>query len=169
MSDPIEDLAWEVISAIIPAPLVRSSQRDAERPPKPYATYRIISRKTIGTDEQVSTDENGVMTLRGLREGVIQISVFGGNARFVCDTLLNNARKESSRYLMRRVRFWLNANAGVKDTSAARDKLNFEQMATVDLYYRHQTTYQDDVGIIDTADVTGDLDGKTLHIIVPLE
>lgn len=99
--DAVESAAYRVLSQLLSVPLAYANQNNS-RLPLPYATLRVSTRTTLGRDEHGEVDDEGVMLSHGVREGTVMVNVFGGSARQHCDDLINNIRKTTSRYLMRR-------------------------------------------------------------------
>ncbi|HFK7186595.1 hypothetical protein ACCC84_10375 [Serratia odorifera] len=161
--DVVESAAYRVISQLLPITLAYADQNNS-RLDLPYATLKVSSRLTIGRDEEGKVNVDGIMPMHGVREGVVMINVYGGSAREHCDNLVNNIRKVTSRYLMRREKFVISNNAEVQNITGLRDDANFEAMANVDLTFRYTGKYTDDVGLIETVDATGDIGGHETHI-----
>ena len=161
--DAVESAAYRVLSQLITIPLSYANQNKS-RLTLPYATLRVSTRLTVGRDEHGEVDDGGVMPSHGVREGTVMVNVYGGGAREYCDNLVNNIRKTTSRYLMRKERFVISNNAQVNDLTGLRDEANFEAMANVDLTFRYTGKYLDDVGLIETVDANGDIGGIETHI-----
>ncbi|EKS9203543.1 TPA: phage neck terminator protein [Enterobacter cloacae] len=163
--DAVESAAYRVLSQLLPVPLAYANQNNS-RIPLPYATLRVSTRTTIGRDEHGEVDDEGVMPSHGVREGTVMVNVYGGSAREHCDDLINNIRKTTSRYLMRREKFVIANSDQVNDLTALRDEANFEAMANVDLTFRYTGKYTDNVGLIETVDATGDIGGIETHLTI---
>ena len=163
--DAVESAAFRVLSQLISIPLAYANQNKS-RPPLPYATIRVSTRTTVGRDEHGLVNGDGLMPSHGVREGTVMINVYGGSAREHCDDLVNNIRKTTSRYLMRREHFVISNSSQVNDLTALRDDANFEAMANVDLTFRYTGKYLDDVGLIETVDATGDIGGIETHTTI---
>lgn len=163
--DAVESAAFRVLSQLIAIPLAYANQNNS-RLPLPYATLRVSTRLTVGRDEHGEVDDDGVMPSHGVREGTVMVNVYGGSARDHCDDLVNNIRKTTGRYLMRREHFVISNSAQVNDLTALRDDANFEAMANVDLTFRYTGKYLDDVGLIEAVDATGDIGGIDTHLTI---
>ncbi|EFM0420437.1 TPA: hypothetical protein ACM7AW_000031 [Escherichia coli] len=168
MADLIESVAVSLLSQLIAIPVIRANQ-SGPRPKLPYATYQISARTTIGGDDYGLVDGSGMMPVKGVREGTILVNFYGDEARENADNLVNAIRKTTSRYLMRRLHLVINATGSVTDLTALRDDANFEPMANIDLNFRYTTNYTDDVGLIETVDVTGQVGGEGIHETITIE
>ncbi|EEV9286084.1 TPA: hypothetical protein L0W28_000469 [Escherichia coli] len=168
MADLIESVAVSLLSQLIAIPVIRANQ-SGPRPKLPYATYQISARTTIGGDDYGLVDGSGLMPVKGVREGTILVNFYGDEARENADNLVNAIRKTTSRYLMRRLHLVINATGSVTDLTALRDDANFEPMANIDLNFRYTTNYTDDVGLIETVDVTGQVGGEGIHETITIE
>ncbi|EOH0525710.1 hypothetical protein ACLMVZ_000296 [Klebsiella aerogenes] len=168
MADLIESVAESLLSLLITIPVIRANQ-NGPRPKLPYATYQISARTTIGGDDYGLVDGSGLMPVKGTREGAILVNFYGGEARENADNLVNTIRKTTSRYLMHRLHLVINTSGSVTDLTALRDDANFEPMANLDLTFRYTTNYTDDVGLIETVDVTGEVGGEGIHETITIE
>ncbi|WP_139594533.1 phage neck terminator protein [Escherichia coli] len=168
MADLIESVAVSLLSQLIAIPVIRANQ-SGPRQKLPYATYQISARTTIGGDDYGLVDGSGLMPVKGVREGTILVNFYGDEARENADNLVNAIRKTTSRYLMRRLHLVINATGSVTDLTALRDDANFEPMANIDLNFRYTTNYTDDVGLIETVDVTGQVGGEGIHETITIE
>ncbi|SEQ64482.1 hypothetical protein SAMN05216522_10513 [Rosenbergiella nectarea] len=162
MADQLETVAHSLLSQLSEIPFIRANQ-NGPRPKLPYATYRINARKAIGSDEYGLVDGSGLMPIVGVREGTILINFFGIGAREQADNLVNSIRKVSSHDLMRKLNLILFAAGSVTDLTALRDSANFEEMANIDVNFRYAAKYSDNVGVIETVDATGEIQGQTIH------
>lgn len=162
MADQIETVAESLLSQLSKIPFIRANQ-NGPRPKLPYATYQVNARTAVGSDEYGLVDGSGLMPIVGVREGTILINFFGSGAREQADNLVNSIRKVSSHDLMRKLSLILFATGSVTDLTALRDNANFEEMANVDVSFRYAAKYSDKVGVIETVDATGDIQGQTTH------
>lgn len=168
MADLIESVTEELLSQLISIPVIRANQ-NGPRPKPPYATYQVNSRRSLGCDDYGLVDGSGLMPVRGTREGTIMVNFFGDDARENADNLVNAIRRVTSRDLMRRLSLIISDVGDVTDLTVLRDNANFEQMANVDLTFRYTSNYTDDVGLIETVDVSGDIGGEPVHETITVE
>lgn len=165
MADRLETVAQSLLSQLTDLTVIRANQ-DGPRPKLPYITYQINSRTIIGSDDYGLVDGGGLMPIKGTREGTILVNFFGENAREYADNLVNNIRKITSHYLMRRLNLIIFNNTAVRDMTSLRDSASFEGMANVDLSFRYTANYSDDVGMIEKVSVNGTIDNvKTNYTI----
>lgn len=162
MADPLEKATYSLLSQLSEIPFIRANQ-NGPRLNLPYATYQVGSRTTVGSEEYGLAGDDGVIPIVGVREGTILINFFGDGARWHAEDLVNSIRKVTSHDLMRKLNLILFATGNVTNVTALRDNVTFEEMANVDVSFRYAAKYSDNVGVIETVDATGEIQGQTNH------
>ncbi|QKJ86682.1 hypothetical protein PMPD1_1732 [Paramixta manurensis] len=168
MADFIESVTETLFSNIINIPVVRANQ-NGPRPKLPYASYQITACKTVGSDEYGEIDDDGVIQIKGVREGTIMVNFFGADAKEIAGDLVNCIKKISSRELMRKLKLVISNTGNVSDITALRDDMHFETMANVELTFRYTCLYTDHVGIIETVDAASTVGKEPIHQVITID
>lgn len=157
------------ISTVTPALSVNVIFADqaAPRPDYPYAVIRVNSIRRYGWDEMRSIDPvTNIANFGGQRGGTVSISYFGSNAFERISDAYNSLEKQTvtdSLYASGIAIFGKNDILNL--TSVFETK--FEERADFDFLIGFSENFEDDLGIIETAELTGTYEGaKNGDIII---
>lgn len=155
---PLETKIRDVLETIVTGTLVRMNQ-NAPRPSLPYTAWMVNGSRSEGMDEYGAANDDGTQTVRGNREFTITIQHYSedGPVEF-----LQNIRDRLSlvsvmdAFLVRGISVY---SATKVDDISMKMETQIEPRATMDVFGRYRSEIVDNVGIIDTAHITGNDDG----------
>ena len=164
----LETKIRDVLEAIVAGTMVRMNQ-NKPRPPLPYTAWMINGSRTEGMDEYGAASDEGTQTVRGNREFTITIQHYSENGPV---EFLQNVRDRLAlvsvmdAFLVRGISVY---SATKVDDISMKFETQIEPRATMDVFARYRSELVDNVGVIETADITGTDDGvgnPTYHVIV---
>lgn len=165
---PLETNIRDVLETVIPGKMIRMNQ-NAPRPVLPYTAWMINGSRSDGMDEYSAAADDGSQTVRGNREFTLTIQHYSENAPV---EFLQNVRDKLSlisvmdEFLVRGISVY---SATKVDDISMKMETQIEPRATMDVFARYRSEVVDNVGVIETADITGTDDGvgsPTYHVIV---
>ena len=161
-----EWIVGEVGGAPFDAAVIFSDQA-TPRPTRPYVTIRLNPQVTEGMfDEDLGVDNDGIATIRGYRTVTVALQSFGPRARDIMNVLQGSLSKESVRST-----FFNGNDLSLINTGEILNLTNlldteFEERAAMDLMVGFAQEITDDVGRIETVEVTGN-EGEPQIIELP--
>lgn len=145
--------------------------QNGTRPALPYATLKVKSIRYVNQDYNESPDDDGDMRTLGDREFTLSINYYAQKTDDTIEILqrvVDRIRTLSVSDKFNAKGFSAFDTSAVNDVSFLMDSVKIEQRATVDVFIRYKSRLTDNVGLIDTADITGsDNDEDEYKIIVP--
>lgn len=154
---PLEENIYDVIQPILAVQLIRMDE-NGPRPLSPYAAFRVKAARAIHHDHYSDVTANGIQTVRGNRESTVSIQYYGGEPV----AALSNLR---DRLMLRTVMDSFGSRGlaayhteDVLDISISQETERLKR-ANLDIVIRYNSSLTDDVGIIESADVSGVIDG----------
>lgn len=159
-------IAGEVGGAPFNATAIFADQA-APRPARPYVTIRLNPQVTEGMfDENLGIDDNGIATIRGYRTVTVALQSFGPKARDIMSVLQGSLSKVSIRNHFFDGNDLSLINVGEILNLADLLDTEFEERAAMDLMVGFAQEITDDVGRIETVEVTGN-EGEPQIIELP--
>lgn len=156
---PLEESIVDVLTPILGAAPIRMNQ-NGPRPPLPYTAYMISSSRTKGMDEYSAPSDGGSQVVSGNREFTLTLQRYSttGPVEFLQD-VRDKLRLQSvmDAWIVRGMTAF--DASGVEDISMKMET-QIEPRATMDVFVRYRSSLTDNVGIIETAHITGTDDGK---------
>ena len=160
---PLESNVQEVLEPLLGVTTILMDQ-NKPRPKLPYAAFKVKSQHAVHEDHYSDVDDDGVITVRGHREGTLSVQFYGRSAIETLQVLHDRLRLPSvmGAFSVRGLAAF-NASA-VTDISVTRET-QVEERANLDIFIRYVSVLEDDVGIIEHADVTGVIDSVSVHVV----
>lgn len=157
-----EENLYDAIKPMIAETLVWADQ-NAPAPARPYCVMRIQSVKLMNNDHSSDVDDFGIQKVTGDREFTLNIQRFQEytpenvttKLQAVADKL--QLRSHIDRFLSKGLAAF--DTHPVMDISGLLDTTQIEKRASLDIMMRYRSTQLDDVGLIDTVNITGKDDG----------
>jgi len=131
------------------------SEQNAPRPsPYPYATLRVDSFIKLGWDETRSMDDNGIATIGGQRRATVSVHYFGTDPFTQITQAYSSLQKQTVRDAFSAAGI---AIIQLNDIQNATTMLEtaFEPHTTFDFFVGLADNVEDDLGIIEAVEVTG--------------
>lgn len=159
----LESDLYDLFSPIVGGTLIFDDQ-NTPRPALPYSSMKYSSFKRVNFDRKSDVDDSGNQTVAGDREFTLTIQRYQASGNDVVrnlQTVVDKIQWQTNidKFVNKGiVPFW---NHPVMDISMLLDKTQIEKRATVDFLIRYrQKSVDNGVGIIDTANITGDDDSS---------
>lgn len=158
----LETDIYDVLQPIIGGTLIWMDQ-NAPRPSLPYTAMKIIGRRRVHKDRYSDVDDEGIQTVAGDREFTLSMQryqAYGPDSvtqklQDVVDKLQLQTNMDA--FMSKGLAAWNTSD--VKDISALLDKTQIEKRANVDIFFRYRAKLTDNVGLIETVNITGTDDG----------
>lgn len=135
---------------------------------KPYYSLAVSPSHMVGGDEEGAVNQAGVMTITGSREvriTITRVADKGDHPLQVLTEVRDAMSKPSFRWAMRRAGISLGMTYDCLDVSRKISESEIEPRGALECLIRYQTKVTDNVGVIDTAEIALDIDGKTQTIV----
>lgn len=149
----LEEKLYDLLQPILGLELILMDQ-NKPRPPMPYAAYKVKSPQTVKGDHYSNVTDDGVMIVTGDREAVVSVQVYGALALDTLSVLMNRLLLVTVMDAFRTAGLAAFKTTPVMDISTERET-QIERRANLDIWIRYRSTLEDDVGLIEQADLTG--------------
>lgn len=157
---------YTLLKTIIGAETVIWSDQNSPAPALPYWSMRIQSARKIGDGyySQGVTDL-GDQTILGVREATVAVQRFGADSDLKCQELVDNLQKTTVSEAFAKQKINCYETGDVLNVSQLMDKTIIEPRAAVDLFIRFGASITDNVGAIETVEVTGSTDNTEIDSV----
>lgn len=133
----------------------------------PYAVIRLDSFQQIGWDELREIDDNNIATFGGLRRGTVSISVFGEGALEYATQASNSLEMQTYIDLLSAAGIAILEKSSVQNLTAMLET-KYEPRADFDFFIGYADNVEDDLGIIEKAELSGTVKGgKNGDLVIP--
>lgn len=152
----LKEALYTIIQPIMAETVIWPDQ-NAPRPALPYSTLRLSSITRQGTPHYSDVDNNGIQTVIAIREAVLQVQRFGDASVEALETLsekLDLVTNLDKLYLQKIAVF---DKSPVTDVAQLLGGLATEPRASIDLSIRWKSSLTDNVGLIETVHVDGEV------------
>ena len=142
------------------------SDQNSPRPPDyPYAVIRLNNAGQIGYDEMRALDQNGIATIGGQRRATVYIDYFGPQPFENLMKASNSLEKETNVDFFYAAGIAYLTKNDVQNLTAMLET-KYEERASFDFYIGYAENFEDDVGLIESAELTGSItsDGSDLDV-----
>ena len=150
----LEEKLYDVLQPILGLELILMDQ-NGPRPTLPYAAYKVKSPQTVMGDHYSDVSNVGIQVVSGDREAVVSVQAYGNLALETLQVLMNRLRLTTVMDQFRGRDIAAFKTSHVMDISTVRET-EIEQRANIDIWIRYRSVLNDDVGIIEQADITGE-------------
>lgn len=150
----LEGKLYDILQPILGLELILMDQ-NGPRPALPYAAYKVKSPQTVKEDHYSDVSNAGIQIVSGDREAVVSVQTYGPLALETLHVLMNRLRLTTVMDQFRGRDLTAFKTSPVMDISTLRDT-EIERRANIDIWIRYRSVQNDDVGIIEQADVTGE-------------
>lgn len=127
---------------------------NAPRPALPYVAMKVMSQRFVKQDYYADPDANGVQKVQGDRELTLNIQYFGPDSVQNLEAVVDKLRLNSVLDRFMAAKYVAFNTAQVTDIAALLDKAQIEPRASMDVFIRTKKYQDDQVGFIDTANVS---------------
>lgn len=138
----------------LPGNKVIWQDEDAPRPALPYVAMKVISQRFVKQDYYSDPDENGVQKVQGDRELTLNIQYLGADSVQNLEAIVDKLRLNSVLDRFMNAKYVAFNTAQVTDVAALLDKAQIEPRASLDVFIRTKKYQDDQVGIIETANIS---------------
>lgn len=159
---PLEKNIYDVIQPLLGVVLIVMDQNKS-RPALPYAAFKIKSARAVHHDHYSDVTNSGVQTVRGNREETLSVQYYGGEPMQALKDLRDRLRLTSVMDAFRVRGLAAYHSEAVMDISE-KQETQILKRANLDISIRYRSSLVDDVGIIEHADVTGNVEGLAVHV-----
>jgi hypothetical protein len=127
---------------------------NAPRPALPYVAMKVMSQRFVKQDHYSNPDSSGVQIVSGDRELTLNIQYFGADSVQNLESVVDKLRLNSvlDRFMV--AKYVAFNTAQVTDVAALLDKAQIEPRASMDVFIRTKKYQNDQVGFIDTANIS---------------
>ena len=147
---------WTMLQPIIGGTVIWSDQ-NGPRPALPYATLRLSVIPRIGTPHYSDPDANGLQTVLAVRESIVQVQRFGPESVAAVETFADKLALNTNLDKFSLQKIALFDVSSVTDVAQLLNGLATEPRASVDLSIRWVSDQTDNVGLIETVAVDGEI------------
>lgn len=148
---------YTLLKAAIGAETLVFADQNAPRPALPYWIMKVSVQRGIGIDSQSQgVDDDGNMTIKGVREATVQVQRIGTGAIDSCTDLRDNLAKVTVGEQWQTAKIAMYDIGDVQDIPFPLDNSQLEPRAVLDIFVRFSTSLLDNVGTIETVVVSGD-------------
>lgn len=147
--DPIAKAAWRVLNPLMPAGVTLYHAYQGDTEVGDFASVAITTRVRQGQDTRVEVNADGVQTYRGQRGGTITVQIVADDCNAYADQIINSLQMESASALFRQHGIVMHSANVVAFDPIELEGGQFMQMAAIDLQWRAQVQYYDEVGLIE--------------------
>lgn len=138
--------------------------RNAPRPPYPYATVKIGTVIQEGTDELRDFDDDGIATFGGQRRATVSVNFFGPEAIEGATQAFNSLEKQTVKWIFERAGLAILQKNSVQNVPAMLET-KFEERAVFDFFIGFADNVQDDIGVIEKVELSGEVEGAATGVI----
>jgi len=151
---------FQVVSGAIRAgTAVIFSNQDGNRPARPFCTLLVTGAQRPGHASVGEIDDQGQATIKQDQSVTVSIQVFGTDALEIVEELRDQMEAPSAQLLMHdQGLMFVQVVAGVNDAAAVIGA-GWEARAQMDVEFRTLREFVDDVGLIETVELSGDIGG----------
>ncbi len=137
------------------------ARQNSPRPQKPYATIQLQSLSMMGQDELRSIDDSGIATIGGQRKMTIDLNIYGPDALGLMHQAQSSLSKQSvlDAFYESEIAIW---NVGDAKDLTALLETNWEERAQMDVFIGFANNINDDLGIIEKVDLSGQINNTTI-------
>ncbi len=146
----------ETITDAAAVPVIYADQ-SSPRPNYPYAVLRLESIVKVGWDELRSLDDQNIATYGGQRRGSVSIDYFGNNPVQEMTKAANSLEKQSILDLFSSGGIAIQEKNEVLNLTRILET-DFEPRASFDFFIGFADNYEDDLGIIESVEIAGEMD-----------
>lgn len=145
---------WSMLQPVIGGTVIWADQ-NGPRPALPYATLRLSSIQRVGTAHYADPDTNGIQTVVATRESTLQVQRFGPESVGALETFADKLALQTNLDKFSVQKIALFDVSSVTDVAQLLNGLATEPRASVELSLRWASDQTDDVGLIDSVSVNG--------------
>lgn len=150
---PLEEKLYDLLQPILGLELILMDQ-NKPRPPIPYAAYKVKSPQTVKGDYYSDVSDTGIQTVNGDREAVVSVQAYGTLALDTLEVMMNRLRLVTVMDAFHAKDLVAFKTSPVMDISVERET-QIERRANLDIWIRYRSNLDDNVGLIEQADITG--------------
>jgi hypothetical protein len=147
---------WTVLQPILGGTVIWADQ-NAPRPALPYATLRLSTAPRVGTPYYQDPDNNGLQTVLSVREGTLQVQRFGPDSVAALEEFSGKLYFQTNLDKLSTHEITVFDVSTVTDVALLLNDLATEPRASVELSIRWVSDQVDDVGLIETVAINGEL------------
>ncbi len=147
------------------------ADQSAPRPALPYTTLKLGSITEVGGEHYSDVDNNGIQTVLGTRESVLNVQRFGPDSVAAVQTFADKLRLNSNLDKFHVQEIACYDISPVTDIAQLLNGIAIEPRASVDLNIRFASDQTDNVGVIETVISDGDVgpENTALNQVYALE
>ena len=146
-----------LISAMTGGETVIFANQNAPQPPKPFWMIRRQSDTTLGLPEYVDPDANGIGRVIETKQMTVNVQRFAdpvGSSFEKLQQFRVDLKKTLTRDAFAAQRLTVYDTGPVQDVTALLDNAKYEDRASIDLFVGYRFGDDDNVGLIETVEVT---------------
>lgn len=128
------------------------SDANGPRPKLPYSTLKVMSQRFVNHD-YYEAPSNGEARTIGDREFTVTLEYIGSNAVDALQMVIDKMRLPSNIAAFYASNYTMFNSEQVADITALLDKTQFEERATVDLYFRAKRYLSEEIDIIEVVNI----------------
>ena len=153
------------VQSPVAVPVIFSDQ-NAPRPAYPYATIRMNSIVKIGWDEiREINPQTNIATIGGQRRATISVNYFGTKPLEEISKAFNSLEKQTVQDQLAASGIAIQEKNDIQNLTAMLETV-FEERSFFDFFIGLADNVQDDLGIIETVELTGQLSGGTIGDVI---
>lgn len=155
-----EQAIFDLITTAATAPVIFADE-NGPRPPKPYIALRVnpasrlpVHRGPVGVE--------GVQPVSAHRSAQVELQCFGAGCMDALDALGQRLHMQAALDRAEQLDLAVTAIGPLRQVPVLRDGTTHEPRAVLELTIGYTTTLSDEVGVIETVNITGTTDGGAL-------
>lgn len=160
---PLEENIYDVIQPLLGVEFIVMDQ-NKPRPQLPYAAFKVKAARAVHHDHYSDASAGGVQLVTGNREATVSIQYYGGEPIAALESVRDRLRLVSNMDAFRVRGLAAYHSEAVVDISE-KQETQILKRANLDISIRYRSSLNDDVGIIEKADITGVVDTLNIHVV----
>ncbi|MEZ7780464.1 hypothetical protein O4A46_01495 [Cupriavidus gilardii] len=155
-----EQAIYELITTAATAPVIFANE-NGPRPAKPYIALRVNPASRLPV-HRGPVDDAGVQPVSAHRSAQVELQCFGTGCMDALDVLGQRLHMQAALDRAEQLDLAVTAVGQLRQVPVLRDATTYEPRAVLELTIDYTTTLADDVGVIETVNITGTRDGGAL-------
>lgn len=150
--------AWALTNPTV-TPTVALARPNVGEPPSPAFVINFTTARNADNSNISAVDENGDVIVSDQPETTVTITGIGEGAMDALEDLATGMRRPNTTWAAQRLNISVIDRPHVVDVSKLVNPVNFQERGVLSVNMRYVNSVVDNVGIIETVDLTGDYTG----------
>lgn len=155
-----EQAIFDLITTAATVPVIFADE-NGPRPPKPYTAMRVSPARRLAV-HRGAVDDAGLQPVAAHRSAQVELQCFGAGCANALDELGQRLHMQAALNRAEQLNLAVTAVGRLRQVPVLRDAATYEPRAVLELTIDYTTTLADDVGVIETVNITGTTDGGAL-------